>query len=204
MCAIVASFNKDKLKELFALNAYRGQLSYSCSAIAVNPINGFALERHKGEMPDTYIDKFMSGIPFDYYYVGHTQAPTTESASIHPAVDNNVFLWHNGIVKQGTFEGEWDTEWILKGIAKSKVEFLSNVDGTFACMLFDNNSKELFVFRNEISPLFHDFDLNFSSTKFDGSVPLSPNIVWRINLEDKSMQDIGHFTTKENPYYFGE
>lgn len=204
MCAIVASFNKTKLKELFALNAYRGQLSYSCSAIAVNPINGFALERHKGEMPDTYLDKFMYSMPFDYYYVGHTQAPTTESSSIHPATNNNVFLWHNGIIKQGTFDGDWDTEWILKGIQDKKVEFLSEIDGTFACMLFDNNSKELFVFRNEISPLFYDTELNFSSTKFDGSLPLEPNIVWRIDLATKVMQNIGIFTTKVNPYYFGD
>ena len=66
------------------------------------------------------------------------------------------------------------------------------------------NGSELFVFRNEISPLFYNDDLDFSSTKFKGSISLPPNSVFKLGIKDKKIIKITEFTTKENPYYFAE
>lgn len=198
MCAIVGSFSKDKLSELFTLNAYRGQLSYSlCSFNSLSQID--ILENAPGAMPENFIKDFAS----NYFYIGHSQAPTTESKNIHPARYNGALLWHNGIVKQKSLApGTWDTEWVLQGIQLSGWDFLSTVDGTFACIYYYD--QELYVFRNEISPLFIDGQLNISSTKFAGSTPLDPNVVYKLNLAYTRLEPIAAFKTKENPYYFGE
>ena len=117
MCAIVGSFNRDKLKELFEINAYRGQLSYSLASFKTNSELQVVM-KDKGKMPDYFYDEF----PESDFYIGHTQAPTTESSNIHPAVNHEGdFLWHNGIIKQGKFKGKWDTEWLLDTVDRKSV-----------------------------------------------------------------------------------
>ena len=56
------------------------------------------------------------------------------------------------------------------------------------------------LFRNEISPLFIDKDHNISSTKFDFSSPLNPNIIWNFTPGESIIED-GTFNTVENPYF---
>ena len=197
MCAIVGSFNKDKLKELFELNAYRGQLSYSLATFD-EQTQLQVLMQDKGKMPEGFIDKF----PANYFYIGHSQAPTTESTSVHPAGSSKGYLlWHNGIVKQKELNGyAWDTQYILNGVTNYGWDFLSQVDGTFACAMYADY--ELYIFRNEISPLFVDNELNISSTKFENSKSLEPNKVFKIDVVNKQLIPIATFVTKENPYYF--
>lgn len=196
MCAIVGSKSKATLKYLLEINAYRGQLSHSLAALDERS-NIETLIRQPGSVPDTLIDNF----PDTSYYIGHIQAPTTESRSIHPAAFDECYLWHNGIVKQKEIPaGTWDTEWILKGILADGFDFLSTVNGTFACVAYID--KKLYVFRNEISPLFVDDELNISSTKFDGSRSLDPNVVFEIDLHQMILVEETRFETKENPYFF--
>ena len=122
---------------------------------------------------------------------------------IHPAVYGDYLLWHNGIVKQKEITADtWDTNWLLQRISDYGWSSLSRVDGTFACVM--HNGIDIFIFRNEISPMFIDKDLNFSSTKFEGSESLEPNKVFRVNLLTKSLTPIAYFDTMENPYYFAE
>jgi hypothetical protein len=78
---------------------------------------------------------------------------------------------------------------------------LSRVNGTFACVMY-NFGLNLYTFRNEISPLFIDDDMNISSTKFDNSRPIDPNIVWRMDLKQHKMYPEAYFETLENPYFF--
>lgn len=203
MCAIVGSFSKSKLKELHKLNAYRGELSYSLSTFKPTEHNVQlqVMMQDKDKMPEDLIDN----IPLNEgeFIIGHTQAPTTSSTNIHPAVYGNFLLWHNGIVKQKEISKDtWDTEWMLERIADYGWSSLSRIDGTFACIMF--NGRELFIFRNEISPLFIDNELNISSTKFEGSYSLEPNQVHRVNLLSKSLNTVAYFDTMENPYYFAE
>lgn len=200
MCAIVGSFSKDKLQELYKLNSYRGESSYSFSAFdrTREPMLQYVY-KHKGKMPDDYINS-----TYQYndktYFIAHSQAPTTDTDNIHPAVYGNAMLWHNGIIKQKEItSGTWDTAWLLEKIIDYGWSSLSDIDGTFACIMYYGN--ELFVFRNEISPLFVDSDLNISSTKFDGSISLNPNVVYKLNLEHEFYEPVAYFETKENPYY---
>lgn len=203
MCAIIGSFDKNKLKELHKLNAYRGELSYSITSLKDmgNRYQVQLLVQDKDKMPENLIDDLP--VREGNFIVAHTQAPTTSSTNIHPAIYSNYLLWHNGIIKQKEInEGEWDTEWLLQRISDYGWSVLSRIDGTFACVLYDGTG--LYIFRNEISPMFIDDELNFSSTRFDGSRSLEPNNVFRVNLESKSLISVAQFSTMENPYYFAE
>lgn len=204
MCAISGSFNPDKLKELYKLNAYRGELSYSITSFL--PYDNFynelgTLVQDSGPIPDD-VFKFATELP-GRFYVAHSQAPTTQTGHMHPAAYGNCLLWHNGIIKQKSLpENTWDTLWLLENITNYGWSSLSRIDGTFACVMYNHGN--LFVFRNEISPLFIDDDLNISSTKFEGSRPLEPNIVFKLNLKDKQLSAEAYFETLENPYYIPE
>ena len=204
MCAITASFSIEKLKELYKLNAYRGELSYSLTTFD-NDDTGRThvgvLLQDEGKLPDLVLDTFIDQP--GRFYVAHSQAPTTDTKNIHPAAYGDALLWHNGIIKQKTLSSDtWDTAWLLENIIDYGWSSLSRVDGTFACIMYWGG--ELFVFRNEISPLFVDSKLNFSSTKFEGSQSLDPNRVWKINLESGFLDTVAYFETFENPYYIPE
>jgi len=203
MCSITGSLDKDKLKELYALNAYRGELSYSLSTF--RPYQNRAvfqtLFQDDGKMPEGFIDD-MCNVKGDFF-IAHSQAPTTDSKNKHPAVYGNAMLWHNGIIKQKTITPDtWDTAWLLEQIIDYGWTSLSRVDGTFACILYC--SDEIFVFRNEISPLFVDNKFNISSTKFEESFSLEPNQVWKLNFETGNLDSVAYFNTFENPYYIPE
>lgn len=213
MCAIVGSFNKDKLKELIELNTYRGNHSYSISEF--DPI----------EREINIIKRGLGG--FDYsifeeltdnkYYIAHTQAPTTNAKtidSVHPSEFDGTFLWHNGIIKDYFVKemqskvmigkGDWDTALLNKWVYFNNP--LDEVDGTFSCLRYSMG--RLILFRNEISPMFIDDKFNISSTKFKNSNPTPAGKVLYINLtrsdkfKGKDLVEIGEFKTKENPYFF--
>lgn len=214
MCSIIASFDKEKMKQLVELNSYRG--THSHSLFVFDKLNGNAIFGHKDFGP---LDMSEHEIP-EGYIVAHQQAPTTDNkdeSSVHPARLGNVdtLLWHNGIIKEKEVKrlqthlksnSTWDTELLLQYL--QYYERPDNIDGTFSCVWWKSN--KLFVFRNEISPLFIDKDLNISSTKFDGSESLAPNRMYEIfTAFEQGTKDIGielvrTFETKENPYYFGD
>jgi hypothetical protein len=150
------------------------------------------------------------------YKICHVQAPTTEArdeSNIHPAEINGRRLWHNGIVKdfdvkrlqeKHSTNEAWDTKLILLELLEDNwLENLSEINGSFACIFQENDV--IYVFRNEISPLFYDSDLNISSVRFEGSNSLPPNRVFILDLKNRALVDPGfEFSTKENPYYFGD
>lgn len=207
MCSIIASFKVDKIKELAALNAYRGQHSHSIYVF--EKYNNVVLYKHRATGP-LNIDEH--NLP-DGYIICHQQAPTTENKnnSIHPAQLKDELLWHNGILKEKTISElqtkydsnvTWDTKLLLLHIINNKKP--DNIDGTFSCIYY--NGKKLHMFRNEISPLFYDKDLNISSTKFENSISVEPNKVLELSLNlsyNISYNTDNEFKTVENPYYFG-
>ena len=230
MCSISASKSKEVLLKLVELNRYRGEKSHSVSQFLYHEdldpdANGFYLKQQiKSYGP---LDVKQLDGEWDYCIV-HQQAPTSKEVNntelaigkfIHPAKKDKSYLWHNGIIKEGKFEGDWDTEWVLdqalddleKGLQRESwpkmyTEFnakLSEVDGTFACMMHHDSS--MFIFRNEISPLFSEGS-SFSSTKFENSTPVPANIMWELVLKDEEdiLVEQWKFKTKENPYHFGE
>jgi len=207
MCAIFGSFNKNTFMELAQLNSYRGQHSFSIS-IYDPLIKGIqVLAKKEGEFEISSL-KQITGAGF--YFIGHIQAPTTDAKTIdyiHPSTINDTRLWHNGIIKEDCIEmmqeklgdtSPWDTHLLHRWINSARS--LNDIDGTFSCLNYDKGV--LYLFRNEISPMYWDDELNISSTRFPGSSKTSPNTLLEMDLTDKRLIKIGSFTTKENPYYF--
>lgn len=204
MCSIIGAWSKDDVIDLCKLNEYRGQHSHSVSYY--NPQTGeMVVRRAEGALDyDTIF------IPKNNYCIVHMQAPTGEINGIHPAEVAGKYLWHNGIVKQSNIcklqvetmcSATWDTELILRAYIKDK-HLLSEVDGTFSCLMYA--AGDLFLFRNEISPMFFDRTLCVSSTKFEGSIPTDPNAIHYMDMFDSTLVGVGQFKTANNPYFFGE
>lgn len=202
MCAIFGSHSLDKLRELYELNKHRGELAYSLASFTLknNTVKNKLFWSERKPFPEDTWDllKDEKG-----YFLAHIQAPTTDSEEIQPSVFEGTLLWHNGIIKQKQLEqGEWDTRLLHKSYIKYGVNVLSDMDGSFACVYYNGNS--LFAFRNEISPLFYDDELNISSTEFEGSKPFNPNHVYQLGFYTGQLRSIGQFMTKENPYFIAE
>lgn len=210
MCSIVGSFDRTALITLCKMNEYRGQSTHSIAYY------------------DTYFDEFKSITqnkgPINYdeikdlddptiYYIVHMQAPTFEpqnKTNIHPASSGSTRLYHNGILKELTIkklqekyqtEETWDTALLLEDLNGDSD--LSDIDGSFSCLWY--NGASLHLLRNEIAPMFIDVDTyDISSTKFDGSVPLDPNTIYKFRPAQKCLNTVKFFKTVENPYYFGD
>ena len=209
MCAIVGSFDKNKLIELIELNSYRGSHSFSFSTI--NPISGSLVVRQKafGKINYDHLNT-----PPGHYAIVHIQAPTTDAKSldnIHPAEEEHTMhLWHNGIIKANHVkvlqekygnDTNWDTKLLLRAVCTTWDE-LNRMDGSFSCLLHDNDTA--YLFRNSISPMFFDNELNISSTKFEGGISTPANRVLKMDFEAKCLYTVVEFKTVENPYFFGD
>ena len=204
MCGIILSFNKEKFKSLVELNQYRGTHSWSFCV-------GDSVQKGFGPFPNEIVDAAPDGM-----MIGHVQAPTTEAKdmdSIHPAEVAGSRLWHNGIIKHAEvqrlktitgLDSAWDTLQLLKYLLLSEAESLSEVDGSFACIL--KTLGDTYVFRNDISPLYtseEEFGVNISSCKFEESTMLDSGRVFL--LSDGRLQDtMDRFTTANHPFFFGE
>jgi hypothetical protein len=206
MCSIIGSFKKETIVDLCELNAYRGQHSHSVSYYDLEHNDFFMISKSHGPVNYDTID-----IPPNHYCIVHMQAPTTEAKddlSIHPAMIERDVLWHNGIIKEKEIERlqkkyqtniKWDTYILLKHMMSEGTP--DGIDGTFSCLWFD--SYRLYLFRNEIAPMFIDDDFNISSTKFSNSRSTEPNCILLFEPGMKNIVPILHFNTVENPYYFG-
>ena len=99
MCAIFGSFKIDKLKELYELNKYRGELAYSlaCFHFKDGRIKNKFLWGNRTSIPEDTWEILTSS---KGYFVGHIQAPTTDTSEIQPSIFESTLLWHNGIIKQ--------------------------------------------------------------------------------------------------------
>jgi len=217
MCSIIGSFEYHMLVQLYELNSYRGTHSHSVSVYDFRNKKMVYVDRGMGELSMSQLNNICRTFPGQYYIV-HSQAPTTDNTSlltVHPAafhhseVRSTSLLWHNGILKPSTIKKlqeetglgtTWDTQLILNYMINRGN--LSDIDGTFACLM--HHMGEMYMFRNEISPLFIDFDMNISSTKFDnndeGSFSIKPNHVFKLDLFNKHTIIESTFSTKNSPY----
>jgi|LWDU01.1.fsa_nt_gi asparagine synthetase B (glutamine-hydrolysing) len=201
MCSIIGSYDINKIEELAELNRYRGEHSHSLFVIC--PETYTIKYSHKGLGSLNVVEH---NIPSGYMIV-HQQAPTgiQKEDSIHPAVLDGHYLWHNGIIKndcvkelQKKYNGDWDTLLLLYNLIENGKP--NNIDGSFSCLWY--NKKDIIVFRNEISPLFMDTDMNISSTEFNNCYTIPDNTMLRIHLKNKQTSIVGNFKTIENPYFF--
>ena len=221
MCAIFGSSDKEKFLELADLNQYRGKYSHSTSMFVVSRYTAYNYnnEAHVKHIltyqnEGLFTDKvtgFTEDNPqhFKTYYLGHVQAPTTENTKTHPSNINSDLLWHNGIIKDYQVQEwrndygklDWDTELLHRHLLLGNE--LDDVDGTFSCARYEDRNHALTLFRNEISPLYFDEDLNLSSTEFENSEETEAGVLYLMDLQRSELQPMKRFETKENPYYFG-
>jgi glucosamine 6-phosphate synthetase-like amidotransferase/phosphosugar isomerase protein len=215
VCGIFASTNRDDLKALSTINAYRGQHSYSIAGFTIDDDGDPCL--HSINRSLGVFDFFQ--VPVDSeLYVCHIQAPTGETRgieSVHPASHNESLLWHNGIIKeydcarlrtkQKSTE-MWDTKLLLKE-AMDPFNFsanLSEVNGSFACILYEPING-MFVFRNALSPLFIGKRW-ISSVKCDlANNPIQEESFYRLTITPErtfELIKIDSFKTFEHPYYW--
>ena len=220
MCAIFGSFDKEKFESLAELNQYRGDYSWSITQFVTGAFKHYrdgetvfssrmrkSLGKFQLEGWDKDFEEYDSTL-YKTYWLGHVQAPTTVSVEMHPSCIKKDMLWHNGIIKDYQVKEwqeeygnkEWDTELLHRHILLGGK--LDNVDGTFSCARYDK--EHIYLFRNEISPLFYDKDLNISSTKFENAEETEDGVMYKMNLQDRDLEVMHRFETKENPYYFGE
>lgn len=207
MCAIFGSFDADKFYELEKLNSYRGSHSYSISYYDGHRLD--VVTRGFGRMPNITLEK-------DMFYIGHVQAPTTDSkdmTSIHPANDRGDFLWHNGIIKdyqvkqwqkEWSKEWTWDTKWLLYLLNTGDTEkVLSEADGSFACLWFGKYNPSLFLFRNDNCPMFVN-GTDFSSTKFEDAESIDSGQFYQFDKEKGWVSHYKRFETKNTFYWSAE
>jgi len=215
MCGIVASFSKEKLKELILLNQSRGTFSHSLMVLETAqqmPLKQIALHKGFGEFNFDLLDEYEDGK--NYYYITHVQAPTqglvADYVRIHPSTIDNTYLYHNGIIQNKTLDVikanndklknlSWDTELFHYHI-KDNINNVNEINGSFACIYIENSIK---LFRNSMSILHYDFDLNISSTGFDGALELFPGQVFRLDLTTKTLDKEFNFTCEKN-YFFAD
>ena len=203
MCSIVGSFSKNKIVELCELNAYRGTVSHSISYYDVVNNRFTFISRNKGKLD--YADIVIPDK--NHYCIVHMQAPTTDNSNIHPAGVNRHYLWHNGIIKADEVkrlqevldeDSTWDTELLLQYMIYKETP--EGVDGSFSCVYHDGY--RLYLFRNEISPMFIDDKFNISSTRFGGSKATQSNVMLLFEPALKNLLPVVYFNTVTNPYYF--
>lgn len=215
MCGIVGSYSIDALIELFELNKNRGQHSWSLFEINIKERSVSGV-RGKGAFDKNLAGGLSIG---DFYYIGHCQAPTNGKSfetNTHPAQSGSGYLFHNGILKsqyvkilKHTLRSEcnWDTKLLLEylTVPENKILFerLSEVDGSFACVLLQQE-KNPHIFRNATSPLYIDKNLNLSSNSFYGSEMLHAGKVFEMDLESRGLRLTTTFDNIDKPFFIQE
>lgn len=204
MCSIVGSFSIKTLKQLIKANAYRGQ--YRHSVIAQNPYG----EGFRAFMGEGAFTNFRELEREGAYYIAHHQAPTAASASYHPARFNGDYLFHNGIVKERHIEQmqtelvtdeTWDTKLLCMTVNTFGFSALSKIDGSFAGV--SRRDGKLYIFRNQLSPMFTNDLLDFSSTSTGTcSSDLPPEKVFQIDFKENRFTPVEDFKTNDNVYFF--
>lgn len=205
MCSIIASFDKDKAKELIKLNQHRGNFSFSITDWdnKVKDINFQA--KCFGEVKESYIDIC------EEYIIAHVQAPTggliEDTARIHPVCIGDSMLWHNGIITpRGISYMQWelqidgeeledvfDTSLMMKYLLKDGFDVLNDIEGLFACLFVKD--REIMIFRSKHGKLYIDADMNISSESFEDAINIPADTVYKIDLETHKLSPVYSFKT---------
>jgi hypothetical protein len=216
MCAISGSFDINEVKLLYNSQLNRGNKNSSFTQFVWK--EACVVKKVSGVLSDGDFVEYTGETESPPYYITHSQAPTgtTGDNNIHPsAVDfmwgGKSYMWHNGVIPQKSMQElnkqlhtdfTWDTR-IIHHMVMGYID-LSSIDGSFAC-LFVTPEKDLFVFRNEQSPLFMNKDMTFSSTKFEKSAELPPNALFYVNPIKRELIHTGvTFKSNQPLYYFGD
>jgi hypothetical protein len=215
MCGISGSFGLNKLLELININNTRGTFSFSLMVFNTETKTVEAIYKGFDDFRSDVINSFIKLNRPEFYYISHSQAPTSTDIGltknvnrIHPASNNNHFLYHNGIIKTNCIKElqrslnsneEWDTKLLLDSI-NSDYTKLESINGSFACVEIKNTVN---IFRNESSILYYDDDLNISSINHNSEMEeLPPNTVFKLDFKSKIINPIHKFVSPDHGYVF--
>ncbi len=198
MCSIIAGWETEVVKNLIDINQHRGNFSYSYTEFENN--------KPSCQVKD-FGDFNKSLIENNCYKICHVQAPTgslkEDIGRIHPVMNNKNMLWHNGIVtprgirhlqKMLITEEEFDTKLIFDSLEKFGFDILSDIEGLFACVYY--NEEDFYIFRSKHAKIYIDDNMNISSEKFENSFCIPYDTIYKIRLQDKSLEKICNFKTK--------
>jgi len=202
MCAIIGSFNKKTVVDLIEKNQHRGRLAYSISLY--NTENGKVKTKYSvGEFDPKVFEKMkIDGC----YIICHLQSPTGDYSinenRTHPSImENNSYLWHNGILMPTTIQmiqqklkvlSEFDTHLLHQWIVSN--EKLDEIEGSFACVFMVNNSMK--IFRSKHAKLYVDKNMTISSEYFEDSKCINADRIYAMNLANESLAIESYFKTK--------
>lgn len=189
MCAIFGSSDFNTFCKLYELNKPRG---ISASSATVITKDGWIQCKKSAGAFDEH------SLKPGKMYLGHCQAPTTNQQEFnqetaHPFTWNRFYVAHNGII---TNAEDLDKEFNLELFKQTKVDSsvipeiivryyhgktllqlpevmkaaAEKLKGTFACYILSDRDNRVFLMRSG-STLFYDRHGNFSSTRFESSVP---------------------------------
>jgi len=204
MCAIIASFNKQKVLELVRQNQHRGRIAYSIALYGDDSgINH--IKYGEGEFDEKILTSMDTK---GKYIICHLQSPTSviekEEEKVHPSVlgsdDDRSYLWHNGILMpssisklqdlygDSTFDTHLLHHWLLK---QGK---LDAIEGSFACVYVKEKGVE--IFRSKHAKLYIDAELTISSERFAASKCINDDRIYVLDIPNRGMKVKSYFTTK--------
>jgi hypothetical protein len=206
MCSIIASFNKQKIKDLVILNHHRGNFSYSIGVFDTDNYSFTQIIKEFGVFDITKLDQIEE--TSNSYIVCHIQAPTggliKDEDRIHPTKINDTYLWHNGIITNAGVQyiqnlsgsiDTFDTALLHEFLDFNQFSDLSNIEGLFSCLFIEH--REVFLFRTKHGKLFIDADLTISSERFENSKCINYDTVYSVSFKEKSLIIVDTFKTKK-------
>lgn len=205
MCSIVASFDKNKFIELMKLNSYRGNFSYSVLCFNYVEKKIISIYKSFGIFDENILKNIEDG---DIYFIGHQQSPTggliKDEKRIHPSIINNSYLYHNGMLKNNflqkyDYNNKWDTE-LLHKLINDDIKNLNLIEGSYSCLYIKENG-DILLFRNQLSPLYIDKNLNISSTVFESSNMTEYNVIYRLDFNNKNIIEVNKINNNECIYF---
>ena len=196
MCGIFGSTDSERFKTLYELNKDRGSFAYGGMYI------------YEGQQPIVQVTKGDSfqfegpDVDTGQYYMGHTQAPTSaqrefDPKTSHPFRFEHWYVAHNGVLSNSKVLAEEyevdspvDSAVIPKLLSikeldcKNEVHAIeqacSELQGTFACWIYNEMSEEAYLVRCG-STLFANNEGEFSSAETGNMYSLKEGIIYCID-----------------------
>ncbi len=205
MCSIILTKdnNIELLKELVDLNQEKGTFANSLTHFNNDNLS-MSISKKFGLFNDTNLKLAEEHANGGGTFIIHLQAPTggmtKDITRMHPACNDSVRLFHNGLMKNTYIKSlmkeletpfDFDTDLMSKLIKRDGLEAAINqFEGSFACFCLIDN--KVYIFRSKHSKLYTDMKGSFSSEKLNDD--------WKcINYDtiyDADLNVVGTFKTK--------
>jgi glutamine phosphoribosylpyrophosphate amidotransferase len=225
MCAIFGSSQFNEFIDIYDICKERGSFAYGGLFLSFDYdarmyIEGIAELHDDMQVTDSKIDLKPKDF---YYYLGHTQAPTSsvrefQPETSHPFVCGTWVVAHNGVLtndialkktlRKGIFYNEVDSSVIPALLSQATddgltevsalCDILSKLEGTFGLWIYNKLSNNVYLARSG-STVYADFLTNaFSSLPYKKFKPLDEGVLYLMTQE--GLTSIGGFSSN-SPFF---